>query len=68
MIDKDNPENVNDGKARDSEYDNEHDNVDTDGNMLEEGRLPLRDYEHFEDPDFDKAWNSGENDEWEDLT
>lgn len=52
----DNPELVKqDGKARDEEYDLEHD-----------GEIPAN--EHFDDPEFDNAW-SGEEDteEWEEV-
>jgi hypothetical protein len=44
-----------DEKARDSEYDNEQDSI------------PAQ--EHFEDPEFDKAWSGmdEEDDEWKEV-
>lgn len=42
-----------DNKARDSDYDNEQDGI------------PAQ--EHFEDPEFDKAWSEGEDDEWKEV-
>jgi hypothetical protein len=29
----------------------------------EDGRLPLADHEHFEDPDFDAVWNASDDEE-----
>lgn len=66
---KDNP----DGKLRDPDYDREEANneVYPEGysaeQAREEGRLPLQDYEHFEDPDFEKEWNMIEEKELSDI-
>jgi hypothetical protein len=62
----DNPElTKKDTKARDDSFDEEYDNPDD--------RPPMQDHEHYDDPNFDEAWNSDdedaeEDDGWEDLT
>jgi hypothetical protein len=53
----DHPELREDDKARDSEYDEAQDG------------MQMEQHEHYEDPDFDKAWNGEEEDteEWEEV-
>lgn len=61
----DNPSRQPDNKGRDSEYDNYEKETPT-GEPAEEGRLPIKDFESYSDPDFEKAWE--EMDEEQDTT
>ncbi len=60
------PEEKEDNKARDEDYDAEdakseaHESSDN-----ESGRLPIQDFEHYEDPDFDAEWNSEDEEEYD---
>lgn len=67
------PRDNADGKLRDPDYDKEEVNneVYPEGYSAEqakaEGRLPLQDYEHFEDPNFEEEWNRIEEEELSDI-
>lgn len=61
------PDDVQDGKYRDDDYDKAEresiGNNSSDEEPSEEGRLPKLDFETYADPDFDAEWNKQEEED-----